>query len=84
MVKAVDHFRKDNSMSKVSMAKVAQNLREYRIKAKLTQYEVSVQAGISQGLVSYLENYDNVGVKKINTLERLAKVLGVTFDDLVK
>ncbi len=58
---------------------IADNLKRLRKKAKLSQAALAQKAGVSQQLISHLENLENVSTTK---LPALAKVLGCKVEDI--
>jgi transcriptional regulator with XRE-family HTH domain len=61
---------------------LAQNIKYYRTKLRLTQEELAEQAGINRSYLAGIEGgHRNTSVK---TLEKLAQALGVTSADLLK
>jgi len=57
-------------------------IRAYRYKNHLTIGEVATQAGISQGMLSKIEN--GQAAMSLDTLERVARALGVPVGDLFR
>lgn len=60
---------------------LGENIRKYRKKKKMTQEDLAKAMGVSQGLVS---SWEREAVQlTLPTIKEIAKVLGVTFNDLV-
>ena len=58
------------------------NLKEYRERKGLTQNELGVLVGVTQGAIAQFENGSSL--PNIKTAVRIAEVLGVTCEQLVK
>lgn len=59
------------------------NLRILRIRAHLTQKELSEKTGINQSKISRYERYDDISALEISTLAKIADVCGVKVDDII-
>lgn len=62
--------------------KLAANLKRLRLAAGLTQVDVAEKTGMERVAIYRLESAKSNPT--LSTLSKLAKVLGVTIDDLVK
>lgn len=58
------------------------NIKHLRLKAGLTQVELAKKMNVTQATVSLWENQVNRPTRKLH--KKLAKVLGVTVDELLK
>lgn len=58
------------------------NLKEYRERKGLTQNELGVLVGVTQGAIAQFENGSSL--PNIKTAVRIAEALGVTCEQLVK
>ena len=58
------------------------NLKEYRESKGLTQNELGALVGVTQGAIAQFENGSSL--PNIKTAVRIAEVLGVTCEQLVK
>lgn len=58
------------------------NIKHFRMKAGLTQMELAKKMNVDQSAVSRWESGDAKPLRKLH--KKLAKVLGVTVDDLLK
>lgn len=70
-------------MSKSNIhSKIAANIRELRKKKQITQERLALEADLNRAYVGYIER----GERKpsVETLEKLAKVLGVNLYELFK
>lgn len=61
------------------MATLAENLRRIRTEKRLSQVKLAAASGVSQQLISQIENGENTTTKE---LPKLAKALGVAIADL--
>ncbi len=59
------------------------NIKQLRLKAGLTQKEVSQLTGIRQGKISSYENLHSLDNITIGTLRKIADALCVTINDIV-
>ena len=62
---------------------LAENLKKYRKKLKLTQESLARKANISYNTVIKLESR-GITDPRMETLKRLAAALGISIDDLVR
>lgn len=62
---------------------LADNLKRYRAKIGLSQDQLARKAGITYSTLTKLESGVNQN-PKVKTLQKLAKALDVTLDDLMK
>jgi transcriptional regulator with XRE-family HTH domain len=62
---------------------IAQNIKRFRTAKKLSQEQLAQKAGITYSTVAKLESGANRN-PTVNTLQRIAKALDVSLDDLVK
>jgi len=69
------------SMNRIS-TKLGQNLKKIRIQKKMSQGDIARTLGVDRGYISNIEN----GKKNptLATIDKLAKALGVTADELLK
>ncbi|HXC67751.1 MAG TPA: helix-turn-helix transcriptional regulator [Nitrospiraceae bacterium] len=58
-------------------------LRRLRIQKRLRQVDLAKKAKVSQGLISQLETQEKSG-PNVRTLLRIARVLGVSIEELVR
>ena len=58
------------------------NIKEYRLKAGMTQVELAKKLNVDQAAVSRWESKETRPLRKIH--KKLAKVLGCTVDDLMR
>lgn len=63
------------------MENLGQRIRELRTEKELTQPQLAVLVGVSNGIISAWEN--NVNEPKATYIKKLAAVLGVTTDFLL-
>ncbi len=56
-------------------------VKEYRLKAGLTQEELSAKSGVNRTTISALENGDEVNVS-VKLLKKISKCLGVKISDI--
>ena len=59
------------------------NLKTLRIKAGLTQKELSEITGITQGKISTYEQADSLNNVTVGNLSRIATAIGVTIDEII-
>nr|DAM23787.1 MAG TPA: helix-turn-helix domain protein [Caudoviricetes sp.] len=61
------------------------NIRKYRLLKRLTQEELGVKAGLSQGHISHLEreNFARDKSPRLETIERIADILEVCPKSLI-
>lgn len=59
------------------------NIKIIRIRAGLTQKELSVLTGFGQSRISEYETLSSLGNITLSTLEKFSESLGVTINDLV-
>lgn len=62
--------------------KLGQNLKKIRTKKSITQIEIAKQLGVDRSFVSNIENGKNNPT--LSTLAKLAQVLGVSTNELLK
>lgn len=62
---------------------LAQNIKKYRQKLKLSQEELARKAGITYSTLIKLESGANKN-PTVKTLQQLAKALGISIDQLLK
>ena len=62
---------------------IKDKLKELRERANLTQQDLAVAAGLSVSAVSQIEQGTNLD-PRMNTLKALARVLGVSLDELAE
>lgn len=69
------------SMSRISI-KLGQNLKKIRTQKKMSQGDMARTLGVDRGYISNIEN----GKKNptLATIDKLAKVLGVSADELLR
>ena len=60
------------------------NLKSLRIKAGLTQKELSEITGITQGKISTYEQADSLNNVTVGNMSRIASAIGVTIDEIIK
>ena len=60
------------------------NLKALRIKAGLTQKELSEITGITQGKISTYEQADSLNNVTVGNMSRIASAIGVTIDEIIK
>lgn len=65
------------------MTNIADNVRKTRKKAGLSQDKLAREAGIAYNTVVKIESGENKN-PTIDTLSKIAKVLGVSVDELLK
>jgi len=65
------------------MSTIAQNIRLYRQKRKMTQKELAEKAGIDFFTLSKIETGATIN-PSIETMKRLAQTLGMSLDVLMK
>ena len=65
-----------------TMIEIGQNLREYRIGKGYTQERLANEAGTSASHLRLIEKGE--GNPTFKTLRKLAKVLGISLDDLLQ
>jgi transcriptional regulator with XRE-family HTH domain len=62
---------------------LAQNIKRYRAAKKLSQEQLAQKAGITYSTLAKLESGANKN-PTVKTLQHIARVLGVTLDELMK
>ena len=63
---------------------IGNNLKNLRIRAGLTQKELSEITGITQGKISTYEKADNLNNVTVGNLSRIAAAIGTTIDEIIK
>jgi transcriptional regulator with XRE-family HTH domain len=71
-------------MDKDIRIKFAKKLRAIRLKRKWTQEQLAEAADLAYRHIQRLESTGNPPPAKIDTLEKLAKALGITISQLLK
>ena len=61
--------------------KIGENVRNFRKRAKLKQYELAEKIGVNCITMSKIEQ--GTSALKVSTLEKLGKVLGFSFEQMV-
>lgn len=69
------------SMNKIS-TKLGQNLKKIRAEKKMSQGDIARTLGVDRGYISNIENGKRNPT--LATIDKLAKVLGVSADELLK
>lgn len=64
------------------MSAVGENIKRIRKLMKMSQVELSNRSGISQSAISDIENPSVTKLPNINTVTKIAQVLGCTVSDL--
>lgn len=62
--------------------KIAENLKKIRESRNLSQAELAVKSGVSQTLITHIEN--GLKIPSLATCFSIAEVLGTTVDELCK
>ena len=62
---------------------LADNIKRYRAAKKLSQEQLAQKAGITYSTLAKLESGANRN-PTVNTLQQIARALGVTLDELMK
>jgi transcriptional regulator with XRE-family HTH domain len=67
---------------KTEAKKLGNNLKKIRVKKNITQSEIAKKLGVDRSFVSNIENAKNNPT--LSTITNLAKVLGVSANELLK
>jgi len=70
-------------MSNKKLSTIAKNIRQYRKEKNLSQDRLSKEAGVAYNTIVKIESGENPN-PTIDTLERIAKALGVSIEKLFK
>lgn len=59
------------------------NIKKLRLRAGLTQKELSAKSGVPQCKLSGYEALDDLGKITLGSLDKLSRALGVTINDII-